>query len=97
MLRGVRDQLREDSLLKDGCYGIQAPDEDAEVERNLRGPAQGYSGKFLDDLTGQVLRDDLVREARAKELEFFHSKGVCLKVPKTTARTISGKNPISVR
>ena len=97
MLRGVRDQLREDSLLKDGCYGIQAPDEDAEVERNLRGPAQGYSGKFLDDLTGQVLRDDLVREARAKELEFFHSKGVWLKVPKTTARTISGKNPISVR
>ncbi len=97
MLKGVRDQLREDNLLKTGCFGIQVPDEDAEVEKNLRGPAQGYSGRFVDDLTGQVLRDDLVKEARAKELAFFHSKGVWLKVPKTTARAVSGKNPISVR
>ncbi len=97
MLKGVRDQLKEDELIKAGCFGIQAPDEDAEVENNLRGPAQGYSGQYLDDLTGQVLRDDLVREARAKELELFHSKGVWLKVPKTTARATTGRNPISVR
>ena len=51
VLRGVRDQLRADNLLKDGCFGIQAPDDDAAVERELRGPATGYSGKYSDDLT----------------------------------------------
>ncbi len=97
VLRGVRDQLREDGQLKNGCFGVQVPDEDATVEKNMRGPAQGYSGQFRDDLTGQVLRDDLVREARAKELEYFHSKGVWLKVPKHIAKLRGGRPPISVR
>ena len=97
VLRGIRDQLRHDGLLKDGCYGIQAPDEDAEVERHLRGPEQGYSGKCRDDLTGQTLKDSLVEEARAKELSFFHSKKVWTKVPKSQARAKSGRGPISVR
>ncbi len=97
ILRGVRDQLREDGLLKDGCYGLQAPDDDQDVERNLRGPSQGYSGKYRDDLTGQILKDALVLEARAAELAYFHSKGVWLKVPRETARARSGRPPISVR
>ena len=68
MLRGVRDQMRADDLLKSGCFGVQARDDDAEVERQMRGPAQGYSGKYRDDLTGQVLRDVWVEAARATEL-----------------------------
>ena len=52
MLRGIRDQLRQDGALKNGCYGVQAPDDDAEIEKHLRGPEQGYSGAFVDDLTG---------------------------------------------
>ena len=40
VLRGVRDQLRADNLLKDGCYGVQAPDDDAAIERELVGPRQ---------------------------------------------------------
>ena len=97
ILRGVRDQLRDDRLLKDGCYGIQVPDEDDQVQDNLRGPKQGYSGRFKDDLTGQVLKDSLVKEARAAELAYFHTKGVWLKVPRETARARGGRPPISVR
>jgi len=97
ILRGIRDQMREDSLLKDGCFGVQAPDEDAEVQKNTRGPAQGYSGQYRDDLTGQILKDALVKEARAKELEFFYTKNVWLKIPKREAQSRGGRQPISVR
>ena len=97
MLRGVRDQLAADGRIKDGCYGVQAEDDDAQVERHLRGPEQGYSGTFRDDLTGQALKDSLVKEARATELAFFHSKHVWVKVPRNEARTRTGRAPISVR
>jgi len=63
----------------------------------MRGPAQGYSGNFKDDLTDQVLRDDLIKAARAVELAYFHSKKVWTKVPKSRARASSGRAPISVR
>ena len=56
----MRDQLRAGNLLTRGCYGVQAPDDDAAVERELRGPANGYSGKYSDDLTGQVFKDAIV-------------------------------------
>jgi len=36
MLRGVADQLKEDSLVENGCFGIQVPDDDAAVEREIR-------------------------------------------------------------
>ena len=38
ILRGVRDQLRDDNLLKEGCFGVQVPDDDEEVEKSLRDP-----------------------------------------------------------
>ena len=41
MLRGVAEQLKEDSMVKSGCFGIQVPDDDAAIERELRGPLQG--------------------------------------------------------
>ena len=66
MLRGITKQCRDDSLLKDGCFGMQVRDDDANIEADIRGPAQGYSGKYKDDLTGQVLNDAMVQEARAK-------------------------------
>ena len=74
-----------------------AEDEDEVAEKFLYGPAQGYSGKYKDDLTGQPLRDDLVKAARAKELEFFCSKGVWVKVPRQRSFERTGKPPISVR
>ena len=43
--------------------GVQVPDDEEEIETLCREAAQGYSWKFKDDITGQVLRDELVREA----------------------------------
>ena len=82
MIKGITAQLRVDNLLNEGCYGLQVPDGDAEVAALLAGPEQGFSGKYRDGLSGQVLKGSLVEEARAKELLYFHSKGVWLKVPK---------------
>ncbi len=56
-----------------------------------------FSGKYKDDLTGQLLRDDLVQEARRKELEYFDQKGVWAKVPTAEARRRTGRAAISVR
>jgi len=97
MLKCIRDQPRQDGALKEGCFGVQVADGDAEIERQLRGPARGYSGAYKDDLTGQVLRDDLVKSARAAELAYFHPKEVWIKVPKSRARGVSGRAPTSVR
>lgn len=97
ILHGITQQLRADRLTKAGCLGVQVPDDDHEIEHTLYGPKQGYSGKFHDDLTGQVLRDELVMAARATELTFFTSKAVWKKVPRATAQRTTGRRPISVR
>ena len=62
ILRGVTQQLRVDELLKDGCYGVQVADDEEEIRRNTHSPELGYSGKYRDDLTGQLLKDELVGE-----------------------------------
>ena len=85
-----------DNLLKAGCCGVQVADDDAEVSAQMNGPSQGFSGKYRDDLTGQVLKDSLVEEAMSKELLYFRSKGVWTKVPKASARSETGRPPISV-
>ena len=54
-------------------------------------------GKYADDSTREVLKDDLVLEARAKDLSLFYSKVVWLKVPKAQARAISGRPTVSIR
>ena len=89
--------MRSDGILKSACFGVQVRDDDADVLKQLYGPSQGYSGRYKDDLTGQVLRDDLVEKARAVELQFFNSKGVWRKAPKAQARRDTGRSPISVR
>ena len=57
LFRGIRNQTKTDNILKSGCFGVQAPGDDAEIDRQMRGPDQGYSGKYRDDLTGQPLKD----------------------------------------
>ena len=44
-----------------------------------------------------MLKDNLVIEARKKELEFFQSSGVWVKVPHQQAFQRTGRRPISVR
>ncbi len=97
VLKGISDQLRADRRLKAGCFGVQMVDDEEEIAAALQGPEQGFSGKYHDDLTGQILNDEMVRKARMCELEFFHSKGVWVKVPMATARKQTGRPPITVR
>ena len=52
---------------------------------------------YQADLTGQPLDPELVRAARAKELEYFESKGVWRKPTLNECRRVMGRNPISVR
>ena len=97
ILYGLKRQLSVDGKFKVGCYGLQAPDDEPEIVRQLYGPDQGYSGRFRDATTGQVLKDELVIEARRKELEYFNQKGVWIKVPKGKARQLTGRPPITVK
>jgi len=60
--------LKLDGHIRAGCFGIQPLDDDAKIEAEIHGPAQGYSGRYKDDLTGQVLNDNIVIIARMKEL-----------------------------
>ena len=97
MLRGVSQQLEADKLAKEGCFWIHVPDDDSEVHESLYGPAQGYSGQYVDDLTGQVLKGNLVQEARLKELTYFAAIVVWKEVPRSRAREETGKPPITTR
>ena len=95
ILKGAHRQMKTDGHLQDGCIGLM-PGED-KVCDILRGPAQGYSGKYRDDISGQVLRDDLIGEARKLELAYFAQKGVWQKRPHGESRKVTGKPPITVR
>ena len=45
--------MKTDHLLIAGCYGVQAATDDAEAVLHSQGPAEGYSGIYREDLTGQ--------------------------------------------
>ncbi len=97
IIKGMTDQLRHAGIVKSGEAGLHAVTDDNEVEEVMKTAEHGYSGQYRDDITGQVLRDDLVLEARQKELAYFDSKGVWMKCPKGEARLRTGKGAISVR
>ena len=103
---GFRDQLRKDGTYVDGFVGLlesrteceQLPvykltDVDGAV---LHVRIEGEP-VYKDDLTGQLLPPDLVRAARAKELEYFGAKQVWEKRPVGESRRVTGKPPVSVR
>ena len=89
----MTDEMHVRGTLRRGEQGMHAvTDEDAQEAW-----PEGCSGKFRDDISGQLLRDDLVAEARAKELRYFYDKGVWTKRPRHKANSRTGKNAISVR
>ncbi len=97
ILRGMYDQMRESGIVHDHEVGLHAVTDDGDFEKAFKAKDLRYTGRYRDDITGQILRDDLVREARAKELEYFKAKGVWLKRPRREARHVTGRPPISVR
>ena len=58
-----RNQLRANVRIVEECFGIHIGEED--IMNVMYGPDQSYNGRNNDALTSQVLRDDLVRKARA--------------------------------
>ena len=97
ILRGITKQGRDDSILKDGCFGLQARDGDADVGATIRGPAQGCTGKCKDVLADQVINGSMVVGPKADEFPFFYTTGVWVKRPHGAARAKTGRPPISVR
>jgi len=102
----MKDQLKADGVLHDHCYGMQALEEDVPIcslgvmsgDGGQNKPdAMMCTGKYKDDISGQVLVDILVQAARKTELDYFASKGVWIKRPRSEARDMTGKGPISVR
>ena len=96
ILRGISEQLHEIGMLTKGCMGVQAAVDEREDVNKLADVDKRYSGKYRDDLSGQVLRDDLVEAARALELAYFEQKGVWRKRLMAEVRR-QGKIPITVR
>ena len=97
ILKGMYNQMRASGIVNDHEVGLHAVTDDGEFKKAFKAKDPRYSGKCKDDMTGQVLRDDLVREARAKELLYFKSKGVWMKRPRREARQFTGRPPITVR
>ena len=76
VLRGVTEQLKEDGLLKDdGGFGVQLANGENEIEASCKGPEQGFSGRYHEDLTVQILKDEMVTQERLSELDFSNNKG----------------------
>ena len=70
---------------------LEAVEQLAEIAQTLSGAV------FVDDQTGQVLDEKLVRQARRLEMEYFANKGVYEKRPLQEAFDKTGKGPIGVR
>ena len=51
IIRGMTAQLTADGMVKPGEVGINALDDDEIIKLAMKGPAQGYSGAYRDDLT----------------------------------------------
>ena len=43
VIRGITEQLKEDRLLKNGCFGVQVLDDEEEIEDLCQGASQGNS------------------------------------------------------
>jgi hypothetical protein len=98
ILEGMQAQMKEMGMLHSGFLGIQAAAAEWESEEllSMDKPREGFSGRFKDDLTGQLLCDAMVTEARAKELDYFAKKQVWQKVNKASIKA-AGHKVVSVR
>jgi hypothetical protein len=95
LIEGMMDQMGVDFKIIPGSVGLQPIFEVNVVEDPMN--AALYSKGYKDDITKQPLLDGLIDAARAKELEYFGSKGVWIKKPTGEAFAKTGRPPISVR
>ena len=96
IIKGIAAELEERGIINPGEVGMHAVTDDANGNE-VKNASTGYSGKYKDDITGQLLKDSLVIAARRTELTYFNAKGVWTKVPRQQAFARTGKPPVSVR
>ena len=91
------DHGTQEIMIVDG-YGKEyyANLEEPNAKQDCNDAKQDYN-VITDDMTGQPLDKGLVQAARRLEMQFFIDKGVWKKVPKGTARWVTGKSAIPVR
>ena len=99
ILVGFRRQLIKDGILRPSSIGMQYLNEEEWADDKARHEAAcvlnvaARDAKYIDDLTKQPLREDLVREAIKKELDYFEKKDVWRLVPGDEAKKVTGKPP----
>ena len=89
ILKGIRDT----ALTKNVICGIDIDHNDGENRKEDWSPRHDV----YDEMSGKLLPQDLVQQARKEELDFFSKKGVWEIVPIRTAWDKTGRPPISVR
>ena len=93
MISGMMKQIEDNGCKDFGEIGLGCRWERPEMEM----VANVEDQEVRDDLSGQPLRRELVAEARGQEMQFFEAKKVLQKVPRGTARAMTGRGPIAVR
>ena len=63
----------------------------------MKGPEQGFTGRYVDEMPGQILNDSLVAEARGTEMEYFTSRGVWRKRQPSKSVAKTGRRPTSAK
>ena len=96
IIKGIMRELEERGINRPGEIGMHAVADDNDVQKSTKSPENGYSGKYKDDISGQLLNDAMGKEARQVELRYSKSKGVWVKVPGQRAFARTGRPPISV-
>ena len=106
ILEGLRDHIEEEGRLVKGICSLYSGNRtdfhtEDQPESSLKllklAAARHQLGDIFDATTGQLLKGCLVAKAREKEMEYFESKGVWEKVPKSEAIANTGKQPITVK
>jgi hypothetical protein len=104
ILVGFKNQMELDGRKSPGEVGLHALEIAEDAMLHIGGPHGELlklrvenAAEFRDDLTGQLLDPVLVREARAKEMEYVRSKGLWAKRPVRECLDRTGRPPVTVR
>jgi hypothetical protein len=93
VVRGLIRQMRKDKRLGSGGIGVVMKTDE---EQGFEDKEEEYD-EFWDDLSGEALDPEMVREARKEEMLEFVKHGVYIKVPIQECMRRTGKKPIGVR
>ena len=89
--------MRHDGRMQANLVGIHCLVDEAPLQNHALKIDGSKTEQYFGDITGQPLPAELVKAARAKEMEYFASKGVWSTRPVAEAMRVKGRKPITVR